>query len=72
MTTTRTWYCNSCGGFVHANYDHVGDCRDDATEEDCAGTFAHPRRSSCLRRGLDLTHDFVKIYRPPVTRRGTA
>jgi hypothetical protein len=49
---------------VQLYYNHVGNCHVDATEDDCPGTFAHPLRSGCSNRGLDLTHEMVEV-RPP-------
>ena len=41
------------------SYDHVGNCRDDATWNECPGSFWHPQRAPCAKRGELLKHGEV-------------
>jgi hypothetical protein len=63
MSMVKTnWRCKQCGRPVAMHYDHVGDCGPNATEDDCSGTFSHPTRSTCDRRGvINLTHEMVEV-----------
>lgn len=65
MTAVRIWRCKLCGRRVMPHYDHVGPrCEETSTEEDCSGTFTHPIRSTCAKRGIDLTHEMVEVRGP--------
>ena len=48
---------SACGGRVHVNYDHVGNCATGA----CSGTFVHEhfRTRTCVLSKRDVGHGAV-------------
>ncbi len=58
--SAHQWCCKLCGSLVSMSYDHNKGCDYEAPWHECQGSFWHPQRALCEKRGGLLKHGEVQ------------